>query len=276
MAYKRLSSAVLLGVSLLGLTGQQVVMAEEIDNGMSQNVETPYALAIHVSNTLRPDQTAVDVVVNLPKQFETTKIATVELRNLVGEIVNTLTLTVPIGGRQMTCWFGLTGLPEDRYYVTVSLPDGPVTHSGFSAAVGYSPKTASTNTPSKANKKNDDNTSTVPQVATKEVTETTIQLSQTSRDSKVSTQIIGQEVSKKDVDKASEPIKSSVGKIDKKLNQPASTPKKTVTKKSVKSLADHASSDSRESGMGKLFIGAIAIAGIGLLGCLAYFIKKVG
>lgn len=136
MAYKRLSSAVLLGVSLLGLTGQQVVMAEETNNQVSeQTTEFQYSLGIPISSRMRSDQTAIDVAITLPKKFETTKVATVELKNLVGDVLNTLEYTVPKGDQKFNCWFSLTGLQEDGYYTTVSLPDGPLTHFGYSKTI---------------------------------------------------------------------------------------------------------------------------------------------
>ncbi|WP_161979121.1 hypothetical protein [Streptococcus sp. S784/96/1] len=262
MSYKRLSAKVLLGIALFGLCGQQCAQAEDIVTEVGQNIEAPYGLAIAVSNTLRSEQPIVDVVVNLPQKFDTAKVVTVELRNLVGEVMNTLDYTVPKGERRFTCWFGLEGLKEDSYHVTVSLPDGPVTHSGYSKGVTYTPKTLpnASSTKTSAPQLPSENAS---QNTSKSATATSLQTQQPS---------IRQGELSNNQDVTTVASESNLSKTDESSSQ--SVKQASASQKTGINLADRMPESSEEKGFSKIVLGTLIVTGIGFVSTLVYFIKK--
>lgn len=257
MSYKRLSTKVLLGIALLGLSGQQCVLAEEANTDAAQAIEGPYARAIAVSDGIRADQTALDVTVTLPERVALTRVATVELRKITGEVVSSLDYTVAKGGRQFTCWFSLNGLPADDYYTTVSLPDGPVTHYGYSKGLTYTPQSAS-NTSSTAQQLPSGNEK---QEGVTTVTEDPSQVQQQSLEQ-------GASDSQQEVTTAT----SSVPKTSE--TTPQSVKQASVSRKSAASLAERVPQEAGTNGFSKVIVGALIVVGLALVSALTYMIKK--
>ncbi|MGT2829475.1 hypothetical protein AB6M97_01335 [Streptococcus hillyeri] len=258
MTYKRLSSAVLLGGALLGLSGQQVAMAEETPNQVvEQTTELQYSLGIPTSATLRSDQTAIDLAITLPKKFEEAKVVTVELRNIVGKELNTLDYTVPKGQQKFTCWFSLAGLQEEGYYVTVTLPDGSVTHSGYSKSI-YIQQPNETGTPEKNQN-------------TEKVSQEKITQKNAPQQANQSPTVEGEEKPKTQEKPTVSSVKSDEKLDTTKVNGAKQT---AVTQKATLSSSNQLSQAPKDSGFSKVVIAVMGIGAVGLLAGLTYFFKK--
>lgn len=267
MTFKRLSTTVLLGGALLGLCGQQSVRAYENNNQIDQMTSVANHLAITVNNTLRSDLTALDIVVSLPKRFEEAKLLTVELHQLNGDIVNTLSYTMPAGGRQFTCWFGLNGQREGSYYVTASFTDKDETYSGYSEAIAYQMnETSSSNTT---------DTSRADQEVPKKLSQEVTKAETTSSFHQVPSSTENQEPIEKQQELESTTLPSSIENKDNAKEKIAKPIKlKTNSQQSRISLADRVAKGPQTTSISKIFQGILIVTSIIVVSGTTYWVFK--